>query len=408
MFKYKTLEDLLSGTDSDGDVKLICTADGNEQVVGLVHSQFLSFSSAVLANALSCRPAVVSGEKQPPFKFELKVDGSVDAWRCILQRLYPFYPQPSNNLSVVATMLPVLHKYDIAHLLTSALDFVNSNLIRPPSSLSPDPFSPSYVLKWLNLADGLQLDDIKTACLSKMRQMSVARTLEKALVVIPSATAVTTPPKPMSCPGPPVPPVPSSQCSCIGPRTCQPCNSKQPTPSLYDRREVRERRSEPPPASGACFPPAAPAPAPAAPVVVDSAHAGGACQKYCLKCKIWTCSPTKPKSAFGVFQPVICHTCGSVLKVPSSAAEGLIRATWRRDSKPRVTQAVKDMSREEIEDLLAMLVATNSPDYEDSDAPPAGPLFVVAPLVGPALPVAPAPAAQIFGAQAGQAAGPAF
>ena len=39
----------------------------------------------------------------------LQVEGSLEAWRCVLEMLYPIYPRPELTFERIATMLRVMH-----------------------------------------------------------------------------------------------------------------------------------------------------------------------------------------------------------------------------------------------------------------------------------------------------------
>jgi len=47
----------------------------------------------------------------PSSLLAVQVDGSLEAWACILTRLYPLYPKPALTLASAFAMLPVAHKW---------------------------------------------------------------------------------------------------------------------------------------------------------------------------------------------------------------------------------------------------------------------------------------------------------
>jgi hypothetical protein len=96
------------------------------------------------------------------------VDGSLGAWMYVVRYLYPEHDPPALTLSSVHTLLPVVHKYDFPKLLARLISFVKSK----SGALSHDPAEPSYIVRWLALAERLQLDDLCEVCLDRLRSMS--------------------------------------------------------------------------------------------------------------------------------------------------------------------------------------------------------------------------------------------
>ncbi|KAJ9520347.1 hypothetical protein QJQ45_030322, partial [Haematococcus lacustris] len=80
----------------------------------------------------------------------------------LLRQLYPIVPRPELNLQQLQQVLPVIHKHSFPELL----QFVESRLATQlPSSWSLD-FTPhGYIIKWLIMAEQLQLDALKQAAL---------------------------------------------------------------------------------------------------------------------------------------------------------------------------------------------------------------------------------------------------
>ncbi len=52
---------------------------------------------------LACRPM------QLKCHAPAQVEGSLEAWRCVLEMLYPIYPRPELTFERIATMLRVMH-----------------------------------------------------------------------------------------------------------------------------------------------------------------------------------------------------------------------------------------------------------------------------------------------------------
>ncbi|KAG1680630.1 hypothetical protein FOA52_015079 [Chlamydomonas sp. UWO 241] len=108
------------------------------------------------------------------------VDGSLGTWTYILSCLYPLHDQPDLTLLSVYTLLPVVHKYDFTKLLGRLVAIVMGK--REELSADPGSFS-RYVIRWLALAERLQLDKLRELCLDKLRsfkkeQLKLAFTVE--------------------------------------------------------------------------------------------------------------------------------------------------------------------------------------------------------------------------------------
>ena len=97
------------------------------------------------------------------------MDGTLDDWQGILTHYYPVRPKPVLTLDGIYRMLPVLHKYHIKSLLEDCLEHLKASF---PANLSPKPDSQLYIIKWLKLADDLQLDGLKAACLTKAKELT--------------------------------------------------------------------------------------------------------------------------------------------------------------------------------------------------------------------------------------------
>ncbi|KAG1670267.1 hypothetical protein FOA52_003617 [Chlamydomonas sp. UWO 241] len=100
-------------------------------------------------------------------------------WTYILKYLYPQYESPALTLSSAYTLLPVVHKYNFPKLLTRLIDFVKGN----NKALSRDPSdSVNYIVRWLALAERLQLDELQELCLHRMQGMTREQ-LQSAITV---------------------------------------------------------------------------------------------------------------------------------------------------------------------------------------------------------------------------------
>ncbi|KAG1670275.1 hypothetical protein FOA52_003625 [Chlamydomonas sp. UWO 241] len=109
----------------------------------------------------------------------IPVDGNLDTWTYILKDLYPQYDPPALTLSSVYKLLPVVHKYDFTKLLERMVAFVKGM----SGALSHDPAHPTiYIIRWLALAEVLQLDALRELCLGKLRGMT--REQRKAALVV--------------------------------------------------------------------------------------------------------------------------------------------------------------------------------------------------------------------------------
>ncbi|KAG1680629.1 hypothetical protein FOA52_015078 [Chlamydomonas sp. UWO 241] len=98
-----------------------------------------------------------------------QVDGSLGTWTYIQSCLYLLHDQPDLTLPSVYALLPVVHKYDFTKLLGRLVAFVKGK--REELSADPGSFR-GYVIKWLALAERLQLDELRDLCLDKLRSMT--------------------------------------------------------------------------------------------------------------------------------------------------------------------------------------------------------------------------------------------
>mmetsp|Transcript_13899 Transcript_13899/g.30007 ORF Transcript_13899/g.30007 Transcript_13899/m.30007 type:complete len:279 (+) Transcript_13899:107-943(+) len=160
-----SLRDVLA--KSPGDLTLQCS-DGTEIKV---HRQVLQIASLEVFNA-----ALQSGQPHQT----LEVDGTGASWYHVLTRLYPgVYPRPELNLNTTHCMLPVAHKYGLTSLQQEILDYLHTQL---PSRLSTNPSDDAFVLRWLALADDLQLDSLQGLCVGRVRSMAAGKKLGVALL----------------------------------------------------------------------------------------------------------------------------------------------------------------------------------------------------------------------------------
>ncbi|KAG1670967.1 hypothetical protein FOA52_011402 [Chlamydomonas sp. UWO 241] len=98
----------------------------------------------------------------------LPVDGSIGVWTYILSCLYPLHDQPHLTLRAVYALLPVVHKYNFAKLITRLVGFVKEKI--QTLSHNPDD-SETCVIRWIELAERLQLDGLRELCLSRLGEM---------------------------------------------------------------------------------------------------------------------------------------------------------------------------------------------------------------------------------------------
>ncbi|KAG1656642.1 hypothetical protein FOA52_008866 [Chlamydomonas sp. UWO 241] len=151
------------GVPCDVTLKLPCGAEVP------AYSQLLRLASPFFRGALED----VKGSGPIP------VDGSLGTWAYILSCLCPLHDQPELTLLSVYTLLPVVHKYDFPRLLTRLVAFIKGK----STALSHDPASSAaYIVRWLALAERLQLDELRELCLGKLRGMTREQ-LQSAITV---------------------------------------------------------------------------------------------------------------------------------------------------------------------------------------------------------------------------------
>ena len=114
-----------------------------------------------------------SYDSSPSCGSTLQLEGNLGTWLAILEHLYAAQdgaaiegPQQQQQQQLqlsgppgsVFSMLPVLHKYDIHCLMEACLNHLSAAL---PDRLSPHPGSEGFIIRWLGLAEELQLDELK-------------------------------------------------------------------------------------------------------------------------------------------------------------------------------------------------------------------------------------------------------
>ncbi|KAG1656641.1 hypothetical protein FOA52_008865 [Chlamydomonas sp. UWO 241] len=141
------------GIPCDVALKLPCGAEVS------VHGLFLQVSSLFFCDALED----VSASAPIP------VDGSIGTWTYIVSCLYLLHDQPDLTLRSVYTLLPVVHKYDFPKPLTRLMAFIKGK----SEMLSHNAWDfITYTIRWLALAERLQLDELRELCLDRMRGMT--------------------------------------------------------------------------------------------------------------------------------------------------------------------------------------------------------------------------------------------
>jgi hypothetical protein len=130
-----------------------------------------SFSAAVTV-AVDGRPTSSMHARAP------QVDGSLGTWAYILSDLNQQREPPALTMDSVYTLLPVVHKYDFTKLLARLVAFVKDK----SEDLDSDPEFFTYIVRWLALAERLQLDDLQEVCLDRLRGMTKEQ-LKTALTV---------------------------------------------------------------------------------------------------------------------------------------------------------------------------------------------------------------------------------
>ncbi|KAG1659500.1 hypothetical protein FOA52_015342 [Chlamydomonas sp. UWO 241] len=96
----------------------------------------------------------------------IPVDGSLGTWTYILMDLHPLHDPPALTLGSDYALLPVVHKYDFTKLLKKLVAFVWEK----SEALSHNPVCcHTYIMRWLALAERLQLDEVRELCLGRLR-----------------------------------------------------------------------------------------------------------------------------------------------------------------------------------------------------------------------------------------------
>ncbi|KAL6761690.1 hypothetical protein V8C86DRAFT_3023709 [Haematococcus lacustris] len=142
---------LLASVAQGGGLTLDCD-DGELSVLRDV----FAVSSPLMADLLSTGCTLV------------KVSGSTkEEWLLVISQLYPIIPHPELSLPQLQQVLPVVHKYNFLELL----QYVNGRLVTElPSCWSLNPSAPGYIIKWLVMAEQLQLDALKQAALEGLKK----------------------------------------------------------------------------------------------------------------------------------------------------------------------------------------------------------------------------------------------
>ncbi|GAX77109.1 hypothetical protein CEUSTIGMA_g4555.t1 [Chlamydomonas eustigma] len=219
-------------------------------------------------------------------------------------------------------MLHILHMYDFNSFLQECLAYLSNNL---PDNLSPDPASPCFVMTWLKLADNLQLSELQELCMQKLRVFAHGKLIEGALLAPCKHAPVRMPrvPKPASCPnghsGH------NGQFSFGGPATHSYCPS------------------------------------------------------WCNSCKAWVCcSNSLPgpstsssrqmfaaSSAYGAESVTSCQVCGRGVHHEPPSEE----VRWFSDDQPELTDGIKTLSRQALEELLVGVIAATCGSFSTGVRP---------------------------------------
>ncbi|GAX76391.1 hypothetical protein CEUSTIGMA_g3836.t1 [Chlamydomonas eustigma] len=171
--------------DTPPDLQLLCKQSKTCPAGRvLVHKSILAEASAVLKDALSLLSSKKAPQRAgPSTDDELKVDGDLDSWTAVIRFLYsPPMPsdKPCNQLTAdqVYMIMPVAHRYGFEEIMSLCLQLTSRVF---PGCLSCDTYSSFFILKWLNLAADLRLEELKSVCLKKMIEMAKQKTLHSAL-----------------------------------------------------------------------------------------------------------------------------------------------------------------------------------------------------------------------------------
>lgn len=275
-----------------GDLLLQFSNGGERRV----YSQVLILASPVFRDALTS--SKIEGR--------IKVDGSKDAWDCILKRLYPVYPRPKLTVDTCGLILPIAHKYNMPSIIAKIMAFLNAIF---PADLTPDPKSPCYVIRWLTLADELQMDELHKTCMLRIRELAHSKQLEKAVLA-----------------------------------------DMQPLGTL----------------SFGCFGlPGAATPSKPKPLTCPQNHGAALkCLAWCRYCGMWTCTLQTPFSSSFGSAGSICSTC-------RQAIQPVAPARWFSNDQPLLLEDIKKLSRSTLEEMLASTIMVTSGDYSSQPRQPA-------------------------------------
>lgn len=162
-----------------------------------VHSMILALASPVFRGAFSsCTSSSPSSSTtgQTGGIHKIAVDETKEAWLLVLSRLYPIHPRQELNIMLCKQVLPICHKYNISSLLAEALHCLHKDL---PAALDHKVDSPGYVFTWLQLADDLDLHDVRNLCIRKVRDLARFKLLDVAAFLhVPQPDNIS---KPSSC-----------------------------------------------------------------------------------------------------------------------------------------------------------------------------------------------------------------
>ncbi|GAX76392.1 hypothetical protein CEUSTIGMA_g3837.t1 [Chlamydomonas eustigma] len=264
--------------DTPPDLQLLCE-ESKTCPAGkvFVHKSILAEASTVVKDALS----LLSSEKAPrntgPSTDELKVVGDLNSWTTVLRILYspsmPFdtFDEPCHllNADQVYIIMPVAHRYGFEKIMSLCLQ-LTSRLF--PGCLSCDTYSSYFIVKWINLADDLQLEQLKCVCFEKMIEMAEQKVLHSAL--------------------------------CLNGEGDKYLQQKMASrANILKRPQMKPTRCPNGPAK-AC---------------AHSKLLGISCALWCSACIMWVCSYTSTTVITGV---IYCHRCGRNCPLKETAPPG--------------------------------------------------------------------------------------
>jgi hypothetical protein len=105
-----------------------------------------------------------------------QVDGSLGSWTYLLTCLYAMHDQPELTVEAAYSLLPLAHKYDFSKALAKLV----RRMERKP--LSHVPAASNYVVRWMELADRLHLEELQAKCLATMRQLAQGADLRERML----------------------------------------------------------------------------------------------------------------------------------------------------------------------------------------------------------------------------------